>query len=76
MGKVLCALFGHRPEGPGWWGDVPYMRIRQGGTDNIGRIHGYCEHECRRCGKTYTAGRIHLNDAVILKALRWPEPGP
>lgn len=66
---LVCRVFGHRPAGPGWWGDIPYMKIRECGVDGIGRIHGAAYHECEWCGEEYIAGRLHLNTPTITKAL-------
>lgn len=70
MAKLTCKLFGHKPMKSGWWGDVPYMKIEQRGIDNIGRIHGAAYHKCDRCGTRYLAGRLHINDPVIVAALQ------
>lgn len=67
---LLCKIFGHRPAGPGWWGDIPYMKIKQAGTDGVNRIHCTAHHECERCGTEYLAGRLHLNSPVITRANR------
>jgi len=67
--NLLCKWFGHKLMPPGWWGNIPYMKIEQGPTDNIGRIHGRGYHDCHRCGETYLAGKFHINSSVITRAL-------
>lgn len=62
---LRCRLFGHRPAHDGWWGDIPYMDIRVGSTDGVGTIHAEAYHECKRCGLTFLAGRLHLNIGEI-----------
>ncbi len=69
MSALRCRIFGHKTIPPGWWGDIPYVDIKQGATDHIGRIHGRLYHECHRCGQRYMVGRIHLNHPVILASL-------
>lgn len=67
--RLLCKMFGHQPMENGWWGDIPYIKIRGGYVDNIGRVHGTAYHECRRCETEYLAGRLHFNTPAITKAL-------
>lgn len=67
--RILCRLLGHKPRGSGWWGDVPYLRIKGGNRDNIGRVHGRAYHECARCGETYLVGRLHFTARDIVNSL-------
>lgn len=67
--KLACHILGHSPSRNGWWGDIPYAEISQGGVDGIGRIHGTFHHKCHRCGTRFLAGRLHLNCRTIRSAL-------
>lgn len=62
--KLLCALFGHRPE-DGYYrdyggGSSKYLTVEPCGIDGIRREHANLKTECRRCGKMFIVGKIHL----------------
>lgn len=59
-----CKLFGHTWTG-GWYGDLPYFKIEQRGTDGLGRVHANLYFECDRCNKKVMSGHIHLTDNTI-----------
>lgn len=62
---ILCKALGHRRPTAGWWGDGLYGRVVGAGRDGIGRTHYRIEHECPRCGRSYTAARFHGTDPAL-----------
>lgn len=62
---LLCKLFGHRP-GEGYYADDrngnsgKYLDVKPCGIDGIRREHALVKTDCRRCGRQFTVGKIHL----------------
>lgn len=62
---LICKLFGHTPE-PGYYGDSGngdchgYLQVELDALDGMGRQHARVYATCRRCGKRYQAGMIHV----------------
>ena len=58
---LLCSLFGHRPElGYNDREGERYLRVIRRGVDGIGREHAAIYATCRRCGREYKIGNIHV----------------
>jgi len=66
--KWACVFFGHRPA---LYGTQPvyFDRVRHDGTDSVGRVHVAAYHACDRCGVQYLAGRLHLTDPALTRAV-------
>lgn len=62
---ILCRLFGHRSV-EGYYHDdeegncYRYFKIDSVCKDGMGRKHATLTTDCRRCGKNYIVGKIHL----------------
>jgi hypothetical protein len=58
-----CDILGHRrPQGYGR--DVPYLKVRVGAVDNIGRQHADIVAVCTRCGESYNVAHVHLPEVT------------
>ena len=64
MRNLLCVLVGHQPPvyaTKGWYSPgEEYGSLVLGCTDGIGRVHGYVEAACARCGTKFIVARTHI----------------
>lgn len=58
--NLLCRMFGHQPPIERRNAGGEYGRLKNWGTDSIGRVHLLFYAECPRCEQEYHVGSAHL----------------
>lgn len=58
--SILCGIFGHKAFDKNSYHGAEYGRVREAGTDGIGRVHMVLLCKCPRCDEEYIVGRFHM----------------